>query len=230
MVDEERKININKAEQIVLQSLNIAPEIVESIRAWRGDPKLTPDVKAKEDAYYQSLEKPYKIKGKEFECLEELLLVRGVTPELLFGRDLDGDGVISVNEQGLIRYLTVYGKDGQVNINTADTTVLQALGFTGELAEKIVRYRSGIDGILGTGDDPAFGSPDAIVSDLNYFEPLLTEEIFRIDQLKPLLKVKSQYYTACVEGVAANGVKSKVIAVIDKDADEGSQIVKWEEQ
>lgn len=230
MVDEERKININKAKQDVLQSLFNSPEIAVSICAWRGgDPEITGDILLKEDAYYQGLPKPYKRKDKPFDCIEELTLVRGITPELLFGKDLNGDGVISAGELGLIKYLTIYG-DGLVNINTADITVLRAVGFTEDLTYKIIRFRQGADETLGTTDDGIFSDASKISEGLNYFEPLLPDEQEIINQKQALLKVSSQYYTAHVEASISDSVKSNVTAVLDKESSEGSQIIRWREE
>lgn len=232
MQDEERKININKAEQNVLESLpGMSPEIALSIRAWRGDAKLAqePDVLSKEDAYYQALDKPYKRKGKDFECIEELSLVHGITPDMLYGKDLNGDGVIDVNEQGLIKYLTIYG-DGLVNINTADMTVLRAIGFTEDLVYRIMRFRLGYDETLGTADDGVFGDVGNIADSMEQFEPLMSSERELISQKQPLLTVKSRYYTAYVEGSISDNVKSRVTAVIDKESEEGNQIVRWSEE
>lgn len=231
MQDEERKINVNKSTQDVLESLlGITPDIAMSLRAWRGDPEVAPDIIFKEDAYYQGLPKPYKRKGKPIVCLEELTLVRGITPELLYGKDMDGDGVISVNEQGLVKYINVYGDDGLVNVNTADVTVLRALGFTEDLSYRIIRYRLGYDELLGTSDDGIFTDVSKIAENLNYFEPLAPGEEDLINQKQALLKVKSRYYTAYVEGSISNASRCRITAVLDKESAEGSQIVRWIEE
>lgn len=229
MEDEERKININKGTQDMLESLpGITPEIASSIRAWRGDPETAQDIIFKEDAYYQGLSKPYKRKGKPIEYLEELTLVRGITPELLYGKDLNGNGVIDTNERGLIKYITVYG-DGLININTASATVLRAIGFTEDLAYKIIEYRFGIDNLLGTNDDGIFTDVSKIAEMINYFTQLQPTEEELIRQKQSLLKVSSRYFTANSEGNISGSAKCKVTAVLDKESAEGSQIVRWEE-
>jgi type II secretory pathway component PulK len=226
MEDEERKININKATQDVLESLpGLTPEIAYSIRAWRGDTDLTSDVLLKEDSYYQSLTKPYKRKGKPFESIEELLLIRDITKDLLYGKDLDGDGYIDSNEAGLVKYLTVYG-DGLININTADVMVLRVLGFSEELSYKFIRFRIGSDDIFLSGDDGVFSEAGKIAEYLNYFEPLLPAEQEIINQKQSLLKISSRYYTAHVEGDVL-GNKARVSVVIDKESEEGNQIQRW---
>ncbi len=51
-----------------------------------------------ERAYYTSLDPPYEPKNGALDTVEELLRVRGVTPELLFGADTNRNGQIDPNE------------------------------------------------------------------------------------------------------------------------------------
>lgn len=228
MQDEERKINVNKAGQDMLESLSgVTSEIALSIRAWRGDTTLTPDILFKEDAHYKGLSSPYERKGKDIEHMEELLLIRGVTRELLYGKDLDNNGMIDTNERGIIQYITVYG-DGPVNINTAGITVLRAIGLTEDLVYKILRYRMGEDGILCTGDDGVFTDVETVGSSLSYFEgPLLPDEEKLLQDKKDWLKVTSRFYTAAVEGKVQGVCSTNIQAIIDKEQDEGNQVVRW---
>jgi general secretion pathway protein K len=64
-----------------------------------------------EDDYYMSLERPYHCKNGPLDSLEELLLVKGVTPELFYG---------TKDRPGIAPYISVFGEDGKININTAD--------------------------------------------------------------------------------------------------------------
>jgi general secretion pathway protein K len=87
-----------------------------------------------ESSYYQSLEKPYACRNQPLQYIEELLLIKGVTPELLFG---------SGEVAGLADYLTVYGTDGKINLNTAAPLLIKSLEplISDELAEQIDDYR-----------------------------------------------------------------------------------------
>ena len=229
MQDEERRININKATQDMLESLpGITAEAASSIRAWRGDPEMPANDLLKEDVYYQGLAKPYKRKGKDFECLAELLLVRGITPELVFGKDLNNDGIIDINEGGLNRYLTVYG-EGLVNINTAGLTVLRALGFTEDLSYAIMRYRNGPDEQISTTDDRIFTDVANIASAVSTVEPLLEQETTLLDQKKDLLTVSSQYFLVQIKASIPEKAEYYAWAVIDKQAEPGNQVISWKE-
>jgi len=141
--DESGKININAltdANSIILSNLMVnlgipgetANTIIDAILDWRDADNLV-RLHGAEDSYYESLPVPYKAKNGNFDTLEELLLVRGVTPEIMFG---------SGNTPGLINFLTVYSKGGAININAAAKEVIMALpNMTSSMADAIIGYR-----------------------------------------------------------------------------------------
>ncbi|MFW5791100.1 MAG: general secretion pathway protein GspK [Desulfohalobiaceae bacterium] len=90
-------------------------------------------VEGAENDYYQSLERPYICKNGPFESLEELLLVRGVTPELFLG---------SSGHPGLRDFLTLYGEALQLDINTAPVQAFALVeDMPLEVVQEIVAYR-----------------------------------------------------------------------------------------
>jgi len=94
--DEGGKININTASREVLLKLpGMTADVAEAIIDWR-DADDNPGANGAESAAYQS----YRCKNGPFESLEELLLVRGVTPELFYGSDANRNGVIDPEENG----------------------------------------------------------------------------------------------------------------------------------
>ena len=64
----------------------MTPSIADAILDWI-DPDSTPRALGAENDYYRELEVPYGPRNGLPQCPEELLLVRGVTRELLFGAD-----------------------------------------------------------------------------------------------------------------------------------------------
>ena len=87
MVDEGAKLNINTASAEMLLNLGVPQDLAYSIVDWR-DQDSTPGDDGAEDEYYTSLPgTPYNCKNARFEALEELLLVRGGRPEVLYGLD-----------------------------------------------------------------------------------------------------------------------------------------------
>ncbi len=102
-----------------------------------------------------------------------------------------------------------------VNINTASSSVLQILGFSPQLAARIVQYRFGPDGTWGTSDDRIFDDAQKIVSVLNeQFGPLVAED----QQVEPLLLgVSSSLFRVETEGwTTRHGVRKKAVALLDR--------------
>jgi general secretion pathway protein K len=143
IIDELGKIDINAmtdASSIVLRNLlkNLgvqeeeANTIVDSILDWKdADDAL--HLSGAEDEYYMSLPNPYKAKNANFDTLEELLLVKGMTSEILYG---------SKEKGGIINLLTIYSNKIQININAAPKEVLMAIpGITSEIADSIISFR-----------------------------------------------------------------------------------------
>ena len=152
MVDESRKINLNTADmtvikrlfQVVLEMDEVsAQELAASVVDWRdADNLLSIPLGSAEDQYYMGLKYPYKAKNADFETLDELLLVKGMTQDIF---------------TKLRNYVTIYGS-GKVNVNTASKQVLMALGLREEIADRVITFRSGEDKLEGTIDDSVFDS------------------------------------------------------------------------
>ncbi|HOO89325.1 MAG TPA: type II secretion system protein GspK [Syntrophales bacterium] len=148
VASESGKINLNTANnallKMILSGFGLEDEnrdvIVDSILDWRDKDQFH-RVNGAEDDYYRSLSEPYECRDGDFQSVEELLLVRGVTPELFYG--------------GLEKIVTVYGEEstpksktkkktaeGKININAADYHMLISLpGMTEDLVRAIIDYR-----------------------------------------------------------------------------------------
>jgi general secretion pathway protein K len=146
LTDEERKINVNYATRDVIRSLLMeagiqsfrADSVSDAIIDWRDTDDL-PLLNGAESDYYRSLPGSYSSKNALFHTMEELLLVRGITPEILYS-EVEGDSAVS-----LLDHLTVYGK-GKINLNTADRHVLSALpGVDDQTALFVEEGRKAID-------------------------------------------------------------------------------------
>ena len=90
-----------------------------------------------EESYYRSLESAYGCRNGDISQVSELLLVKGMTTEILFG---------DKEHEGLINYITIAGEDGKINMNTAPLLVLQALSaeMTDELAQELIDFRADV--------------------------------------------------------------------------------------
>ncbi|MDA8171181.1 MAG: type II secretion system protein GspK [Nitrospiraceae bacterium] len=140
ILGETGKLDINTVPEVFLYNLLMqlgvkdedANAIADCIMDWKDPSGLTRPHGAGSD-YYMSLPTPYKPKGANFEVLEELLLVKGITPELLFGTG---------QSKGLIDFLTVNSKSQAVNANYAPREVLLCIpGMSPEMADQIITYR-----------------------------------------------------------------------------------------
>lgn len=149
VADENGKLNLNTVEKPVLLELlrvmgvekDRADVVADSIIDWRdADEEAGPS--GAENPYYQALPTPYRCKNAPFDTLEELLLVRGVDAGLLFGTTIQDEMGRAHFRVGLNRCLSVYGAPSGVNVNAAPAEVLQAIGFTPDMARQIVTVRA----------------------------------------------------------------------------------------
>lgn len=139
--DESGKIDLNSGDVTLLRNLltNLGvvgddlETIVDSIQDWRDKDDLI-RLHGAESDYYLSLPNPYKAKNASFDFLEELIMVKGITRELLYGTS---------NKKGLIDFLTAFGKGARtINANAAPKEVLMAVpGMSAEVADAIIVYR-----------------------------------------------------------------------------------------
>jgi general secretion pathway protein K len=144
IIDESGKISLNAltdSSGIILKNLLLrhgaTPEqadgIVDSILDWK-DPDDLHRLSGAESEYYQSLPKPYRPRNADFETLEELILVKGITPDILYGTE---------RADGIIRHLTAQGKAARINLSAASKEVLLSLpGMDPEMATQLIAFRS----------------------------------------------------------------------------------------
>lgn len=134
IIDETGKINLNLAPAHMIFNLLItvgvdprqADVITDSIEDWR-DPDDFYRPNGAESDYYESLEEPYLAKNAPFDLPEELLLVRGVTPEIFYGRKGTTDSGEPVEYYGLQKYFTTFSSMNRINVNSAPLLVLASL-------------------------------------------------------------------------------------------------------
>lgn len=186
VMDEDRKVNVNFASQAVLLRLpGMTDEIVDAVLEWRAEHKKLGDNLGE-------------VKDKPFEVLEDIWLLEGMTPEVY---------------QTLSPFITVY-TDGKVNLNSAPREVLRALKLGEEVVDKVLRFRRGSDGILGTDDDQSFAGLGGAEQQLNAFESLTPQEASQLAILitQSRLKVSSSVFRIHSSGRVRNG---KVVRTVE---------------
>jgi len=151
IIGEGGKVNINLVSETMLRKIatNVGVKIeardtvVDSILDWR-DPDDLYRVNGAENDYYRSLKEPYDCKNGPLDAIEELLLVKGVTPDLFYGKKLGetGEGEAKVDPVGLKDIFSIYATGEQIDINSAPLPALKVvLGIPEEIARLIVRAR-----------------------------------------------------------------------------------------
>ncbi len=140
--DESGKIDLNLLTDrsgLILNNLlvnfgvskQIADTIVDSVLDWKDGDDLH-RLHGAETDYYLSLPNPYRAKDGKFDAVEELLMVRGVTPEILYGTG---------ENQGIFGFVTVNSQTA-MNLNAAPRPILAALpGVTPDMADQIIALR-----------------------------------------------------------------------------------------
>jgi general secretion pathway protein K len=143
ITDEAARLNVNAvtatsllALDRLLQSLGIEKSerdiISDSIQDWRDGNDSHRVNGAESDDYYLKLPVPYRARNGVLQSINELLQIKGVTPELFWG---------TAERPGLAELLTVATPTGSVNINTASRRVLAALGLAEAEIVQIVATR-----------------------------------------------------------------------------------------
>lgn len=140
IIDETGKINLNapldQSFSDLIYNLLImvgveperADEITDSIIDWR-DPDDYVSPSGAESEYYQSLPDPYRAKNGNFDVPDELLLVKGVTPEIYYGKKGQTEAGEKVDLYGLQKYFTTFVVGNAINVNSAPLPVLAALPY-----------------------------------------------------------------------------------------------------
>ncbi|HEY2786137.1 MAG TPA: hypothetical protein VGJ05_14315 [Fimbriiglobus sp.] len=166
--DEQGKLNINTlikldpTGEVLYAALMLLPnmteDVADAIVDW-VDADDTPRTSGAESDYYAGLTPPYQAKNGPLNSIDELLLVKGVTPQLLYGNDRNRNGRLDPGEedgndlnQGWSAFLTVYGRevnadsDGNARVFLQDTdmstnyeALTDALGQ--EMADYVMAYR-----------------------------------------------------------------------------------------
>jgi general secretion pathway protein K len=148
MLDEGGRVSLHRADQALLRriftnlgfELDAADEIVDAILDWRDRDTLE-RLHGAEDEYYLGLRQPYRAKNGRFDSVDELLLVRGITPELLNGTVRPGGDESDAPPVPLREVFSVFNETANINVRTAPAAVLRALLGEGEDVEEIVQAR-----------------------------------------------------------------------------------------
>ncbi len=220
---EAGKLNINLASARTLRQiatcLGLEGEsrdiFVDSILDWRdADDFYRPH--GAENDYYRSLKEPYDCKNGDLATIEELLLIRGISKELFWGKKILFPGEKEERIIGLRDIFSVYAPSEQIDLNAAGWAVLHCfLGWPGEVVRKIIAVRQERE-----------------------FENL-TDLAQRVPEIQPFIKESGRfisfrpwhpYYTIEArawlrEGEPGRGLKA--VIKIDAREKKGFKVIQW---
>lgn len=182
--------------------------IVNSVKDWldSGDDDATTGLSGAESSYYEGLEAPYTSRNGPILDLNDLLLIKGITPQLFYG---------SEQKPGMAGFMTVYGMatgagtsftwPGRININTADVPVIAALlGVENqELAQTLSEIRQ--EAMAGK-DTHDFSNPQWYKEISGFGDVALNANL--ITTSSDVFRVKSE--------AAINETKTSVTAVVQR--------------
>lgn len=187
IIDQERFFNINVADEEILQrAMNMvgvdgadATAISDCILDWRDTDDASHLKGAESDDYYLRQQPPYYAKNGPIDDLTELMLIKGITPEMYWGPSgtnfaqvaatpfattrLDQSGVQAMDVGLKDLFTPISGR--LININTASAAVLQLIpGFDANVATGIIQTRAGPDGVEGNDDDTPFHNVGELIN------------------------------------------------------------------
>ena len=144
--DEASKLNLNTATYDNLLALpNMTTDLAASIVDWRDSDDDVSNQGGAENEYYQQLQPDsYYCKNAPFESIEEILLVKGATRDILYASDANHNGVVDASEIntnapagltgingnarcGIMKYVTVYSQEANVDANGKPRTNLNTI-------------------------------------------------------------------------------------------------------
>lgn len=227
------KVNINLADaallRLMLQKFELPDRqvrvIVDSIMDWR-DKDSFHHLNGAENDYYESLSQPYPCRNGDFESIEELLLVRGVTRELFFNglRDMvtvyEGHNIVArprfaappISSQKKKKKKPRF-EISSININAAGEPILMSF-FNGnkDLVDEVIRYRMNRD-IESTADLRSIIGGNLYVGISSYISM----------KMSPIYEISST--GKMNDGTAQQTVKA--IVQIDRELEDRFQIIQW---
>ena len=234
IIDLERKLNINTAAnspEVLRQAFILmgadageSSQVIAAIQDWI-DADDDPHIGGTESSYYQGLTPPYMAKNGPIDEISELLLIRGVTPEMYRGGGA-ADAVqfpqisvpgtqppaYSVGLAGLFTPIS----SGKINPNTASPEVFQIIpGIDQNVAVQMAQARMGTDG-----QTPVGGHGNSLMDFLNAG----TGSRDMANNLQKYFDVRSRTFEVDVE-VSISGYTRHYVAILGRNSAQDIQVL-----
>lgn len=206
--DESGKIDLNRAPPDVLERVfGDRGDVAAAVLDWR-DPDDVRRFHGAEAADYPDT----KPRNGPFQSVDELLLVRGVSPDVF----------------ETVRPLLTVAGGATVNANTASLAVLRCLGLPDRARAVLQKYREGPDGRRGTADDGIFRAvgdlPAVLTGPWSKAEAAALADLWK----RNLLGVRSRAISLTMEVAMTDGLEGGVRVVALPRA-WPPRIVEWRE-
>ena len=175
--------------------------IINAVKDWIDADEEVTGKEGAESAYYRTLSTPYSAKNDRLDSLDELLLVKEITPEIFFG---------SEGRPGIRNFLTVYGESGKININTAPRMVLRALSadMSVEKADAMDEYRR---------------NPLNSLSDAGWYKKI---DVLSGVSLGDVLSIKSGLFRISSTGILSD-MRESVSGVVERTDNKKMRVLFW---
>lgn len=223
--NEGGKIDLNTANEallkLLLKGFDIEEQeksiIVDSIIDWRDENDLH-RMNGAENAYYQSLPEPYKCKNGDFDAVEELLMVRGVTPEIFYG---GLDNMVTAfqdrgSKRGKIRRKARKAGESKICINAASKAMLLSLPqMTDDLAQSVLDFRK-----------------EADFKSLGEVSTLLGADVYQAISPYITLTPSAYYQIVSMGNITDSRTRQEVSAIVEinRTIDKGYRVVQWNDR
>jgi type II secretory pathway component PulK len=234
MVNEQNTAIFERALMMVGADSSDIGTIIDSYLDWI-DIDDKPHLEGAEKEEYLSMPSPYCPKNGPVDDIRELLLLKGMTPQIFWGTARVGQAAEPATKKGrsplrrpmspylqslpqnqvsgvgLVDLFTTLSAAGPaVNVNTASAEVLQLVpGVDAALAQSIVSERNGPDGQPGTEDDTPFISVGEMFQNVPGFDPAMA------GSMANLFTVQSQIFEITVDAEIGN-YKRRFVALVHR--------------
>ena len=200
--EEQKKVwtNLLSREEFDLDEEE-AVNIIEAIIDWLDEDDEPLDFGGAESSYYQGLDTPYGPRNGPMEFIEELLLVKGITYELYSGTE---------DIPGLATLVTPHGRDGKVNINTADAFVLGALSkdIDQDMLDEMLTFRDNEENDLG---------------DTGWYKIVIPDDV----EIPPVLIATSSSFFEIFNEVVMGNMRKNVRGMVARGPGSSTELVYW---
>jgi general secretion pathway protein K len=231
------EVGVTDAEQVAT--------ITDSILDWINQSETAAFSGAKSD-YYLHLNPPYFCKNGPIDDISELLLIKGITPEIYWGSNSTNHPVSafqqhgggSFNQSGMnqsgpgfhnsdqpqypVGLVELFGAmGGPLNINTASLKTMQLIpGLDEAVAEHVLQERAGPDGQDGTDDDVPFLNPSELSGGNVQGAPQMGQSA---QGMNSYVGVRSYVFEVTVEAVI-DDYKRTFHGIVSRGANGGQQL------